>query len=69
MCIRDRVSTLRKTGEELATLRRAGLVRLYLGVESGNDAVLRAVRKGVDAAGMLEAGRDVYKRQLLDNIA
>ena len=39
-------STLRKTEEELAALRRAGLVRLYLGVESGSDAVLRAVRKG-----------------------
>ena len=50
-------STLRKTEEELAALRRAGLVRLYLGVESGSDAVLRAVRKGMDAAGMLEAGR------------
>ena len=43
----------------VSTLRRAGLVRLYLGVESGNDAVLRAVRKGVDAAGMLEAGRRI----------
>ncbi len=40
------VSTLRKTEEELAALRRAGLVRLYLGVESGSDAVLRAVRRG-----------------------
>ena len=52
-------STLRKTEEELAALRRAGLVRLYLGVESGSDAVLRAVRKGMDAAGMLEAGRRI----------
>ena len=52
-------STLRKTEEELAALRRAGLVRLYLGVESGSDAVLRAVRKRVDAAGMLEAGRRI----------
>ena len=34
-------------------------MRLYLGVESGSDAVLRAVRKGVDAAGMLEAGRRI----------
>ena len=51
------VSTLRKTEDELRALRRAGLARLYLGVESGSDAVLRAVRKGVDAAGMLEAGR------------
>ena len=52
-------STLRKTEEELVALRRAGLVRLYLGVESGSDAVLRAVRKGMDAAGMLEAGRRI----------
>ena len=43
--------------EELSALRRAGLYRLYLGVETGNDDLLRAVRKGVDAAGMLEAGR------------
>ena len=52
-------STLAKTDGELAALREAGLVRLYLGVESGSDAVLRAVRKGVDAAGMLEAGRRI----------
>ena len=50
-------STLGKTPEELAALRRAGLYRLYLGVETGNDALLRAINKGVDAAGMLEAGR------------
>ena len=28
-------------------------------MESGSDAVLRAVRKGMDAAGMLEAGRRI----------
>ena len=50
-------STLRKTEEELAALRRAGLVRLYLGVESGSDAVLKAINKGVTAAQMLEAGQ------------
>lgn len=52
-------STLSKTPEELRALREAGLTRAYLGVESGSDAVLRAVRKGVDAAGMLEAGRRI----------
>lgn len=51
------VSTLKKSGEELAALRKAGMYRLYLGVETGNDDLLRAIRKGVDAAGMLEAGR------------
>lgn len=50
-------STLAKTPEELQLLREAGLYRVYLGVESGSGAVLSAVHKGVDAAGMLEAGR------------
>lgn len=52
-------STLAKSPEELKAIRDAGLNRAYLGVESGSDAVLRAVRKGVDAAGMLEAGRRI----------
>ena len=50
-------STLRKTEEELAALRRAGLVRLYLGVESGSDAVLKFIHKGVNAQQMLQAGQ------------
>ena len=50
-------STLAKTDGELAALREAGLVRLYLGVESGSDAVLRAVNKGVTAPEMLTAGQ------------
>ncbi len=50
-------STLAKTPEELLALRKAGLTRAYLGVESGSDAVLSAVNKGVTAAQMLEAGQ------------
>lgn len=49
-------STLAKTREELRTLREAGLTRAYLGVETGCDALLKQVKKGVDAAQMLEAG-------------
>ena len=49
-------STLAKTPEELRTLREAGLTRAYLGVETGCDALLKQVKKGVDAAQMLEAG-------------
>ena len=51
------LSTLRKTPEELETIRKAGLNRTYLGVETGDDALLKHVRKGVGADGMLEAGR------------
>ena len=50
-------STLNKSDEELAQLRRAGLVRLYLGVETGSDALLKSICKGVDAAEMLLAGQ------------
>ena len=49
-------STLRKTPEELKALCEAGLTRAYLGVESGWDALLKKVHKGVDADQMLEAG-------------
>lgn len=49
-------STLRKTPEELRALRDAGLTRAYLGMETGWDALLRKVGKGVGAEEMLEAG-------------
>lgn len=50
------LSTLRKTPEELKALREAGLKRVYLGMETGWDALLKKVNKGVDAQQMLEAG-------------
>ncbi len=50
-------STLGKSLTELNTLRGAGLTKAYLGVETGDDGVLKKVRKGVDAKQMLEAGR------------
>jgi radical SAM superfamily enzyme YgiQ (UPF0313 family) len=54
-------STLSKTPEQLRQLHEAGLGRAYLGVESGSDAVLRATNKGVDAATMLRAGRNLVE--------
>lgn len=49
-------STMTKTPEQLRELRQAGLVRTYLGVESGSDEVLKATNKGVASKEMLEAG-------------
>src|SRR5690242_9602352 len=37
---------LQKTEEELSSLKRAGLDMVYLGIESGNDAILKKVTKG-----------------------
>lgn len=46
-----------KTDPELRGLRDLRLHTLYLGLESGDEATLQAVRKGETAAGMVEAGR------------
>lgn len=45
-----------KTDAQLQTLRKLRLHTLYLGLESGDDVVLNACRKGETAAGMVEAG-------------
>lgn len=45
----------RKTDEELRELREAGLAMLYLGLESGDDAVLAAMGKGVTVDRQIEA--------------
>jgi radical SAM superfamily enzyme YgiQ (UPF0313 family) len=46
-----------KTAEELAALYANGLGIAYMGVESGDDSTLAAVRKGANAQGMIDAGR------------
>lgn len=52
-------STLSKSREELRMLCEAGLTKAYLGVESGDEKVLKDTCKGVSAAQMLEAGRSL----------
>ncbi len=49
----------RKSLEELKTLRLAGLDRVHIGLESGSDAVLALMKKGVTAAEHIEAGQKV----------
>lgn len=48
---------LGKTPEELTRLRRAGLSMIYMGLESGDEEVLRHVKKGASAAEIAEAGQ------------
>ncbi len=50
---------LAKRWEDLSRLREAGLTRLHLGLESGDDEVLLRVRKGATAQEMIEAGLKV----------
>ena len=50
-------TVLSKKPDELRRLRETGLTRLHLGLESGDDEVLRRVRKGATSDDMIEAGR------------
>ncbi|MBN1521048.1 MAG: radical SAM protein [Candidatus Aureabacteria bacterium] len=48
-------STLRKTSAELKELRDLGLKIAYLGVETGNEELLKKIRKGVDSRQLIES--------------
>ena len=58
-CYANAKSILRKTPEELVQLRELGLLIVYLGVETGNDDLLRTICKGATNAQLVEAGRRV----------
>jgi radical SAM superfamily enzyme YgiQ (UPF0313 family) len=53
-----RAKTLaKKTPEELKELRQAGLSRLHVGLETGDDELLKYVDKGVTSAEQIQAGK------------
>lgn len=52
-------STLAKSRSELTALRAAGLTKAYLGVETGDDRLLKEIKKGVGCQEMLEAGQNL----------
>jgi len=52
-------STLAKDMSELRSLREAGLTKAYLGVETGDDKLLKEIKKGVNAQEMLQAGKNL----------
>ena len=58
-CYANAKSILRKSPEDLARLRAAGLKIVYLGVETGNEELLKRIEKGATRAQMIEAGRRV----------
>jgi radical SAM superfamily enzyme YgiQ (UPF0313 family) len=57
-------STLAKSSEELQTLRKAGLTKAYIGVETGDDELLKKVKKGVGYDEMLAAGRALVEADI-----
>jgi len=56
---------IRKKGvEDLGSLREAGLGIIYIGLESGSDAILKAVRKGALSKDMIAAARKVKEAKI-----
>lgn len=47
----------RKGADQLITLAQAGLTRIHVGVESGDDAILTLIRKGATAQDHIAAGQ------------
>jgi len=43
--------------EELVEIRKAGLDRLHVGLETGDDVLLKRIRKGVTSEGHISGGR------------
>jgi radical SAM superfamily enzyme YgiQ (UPF0313 family) len=54
-CYAMRKNLLQKKDEELQELRAEGLSMLYVGIESGNDIVLKKVTKGATYKNIVEA--------------
>jgi len=52
-------TVIKKTPDELKRLLQAGLSRLHLGLETGDDELLVYTDKGTSAGEMIEAGRKV----------
>ncbi len=58
-------SILLKSVEELKELQLLGLSMVYMGVESGDDEVLKDINKGATSSELLEAGTKVKESGIL----
>ncbi|HEX3011665.1 MAG TPA: radical SAM protein [Syntrophomonadaceae bacterium] len=58
-------SILNKNPQDLKLLKEAGLTIAYLGVETGDPELLKAIRKGVTYEEMVEAGRKIRQAGIL----
>ena len=54
-CYAMPMNLLKKTPEELDMMKKAGLNRLYLGIETGNDIILKKVTKGATQTTKIKA--------------
>jgi len=58
-------SILKKTPEELIQLKNLGLKIVYMGVETGNEELLKTIKKGVSYSQLVEAGRKIKEAGII----
>ena len=58
-------SIIGKTPEDLRRLRQAGLSMAYLGLESGNNALLKKINKGVTAQQQIACGQKLKEAGMI----
>ncbi|NLW82060.1 MAG: radical SAM protein, partial [Desulfovibrionales bacterium] len=63
-CYASARAMMNKSEEDLLSLRQAGLHTLYLGLESGSEAVLKLMRKGTSALDMVKGCQRVQRAGL-----
>ncbi len=60
-CYATPMDILEKSESELRELRRAGIKLLYVGIESGDDEILKNIRKGVNSEEIKEACEKAHR--------
>lgn len=60
-CYANPTDLLEKSKDELIKLRKAGIKLLYVGIESGDDEILRKIRKGVSSEEIYEACQKAHE--------
>jgi radical SAM superfamily enzyme YgiQ (UPF0313 family) len=50
-----------KSDEQLKELKELGVKLVYMGLESGDDQILKEIRKGADSAKMIKMGKRIKK--------
>lgn len=48
---------VQKSSKDLVSIRKAGLHRLHLGLETGDDDLLKKIKKGVTSEGQIQGGQ------------
>ena len=62
------LDVIRKGEEQLKELKKAGLSMIYMGAESGDESILKDIRKGITRQQLIEAGKLLKRAEILNSL-